>query len=234
MEIKVMIGVPTNEMARHSSFYDYLELLEKPENTFSTRAHGQSPARNRNLIIQEAIDKECTHVLLIDDDIIVKSDLLIQLLEHDVDIVSALALMRNYPHPPLAFTSADEMGKCLFTVLPKNESGLIEVVATGLGCILIKTSIFDKLERPWIRLGELESDEWCDDIGFFKRVREAGIKIYCDLDAQVGHVTSVVIWPNQINGNWYTSYDSQGRSRLNTPQIESNEPQHKVKWYGTD
>jgi GT2 family glycosyltransferase len=214
-----MIAVPTAEMARRADFYDYFNLLDKPVGSIITFSHGQSPARNRNLMIQQALENDCTHVFFLDDDVAFEKDLLSRLLAHDKDIVTGLYFMRNYPHTPIIFDYANETGHCRTHYLSDNEKGLIEIVATGLGCCLIKTEVFKKVEKPWIRLGELELDHWCDDIGFFRRVREAGFKLHCDLDAKVGHMAQVTIWPQQIDGKWISVYDTHGTGSASVNQL---------------
>lgn len=216
--VKVLIGVPTAEVARRADFYDYYNMLEKPANSIATFAHGQSPARNRNLIIRQALDHDCTHVLFLDDDIAFHPTMLMQLLAHNLDIVSGLYLMRNYPHQPIIFQSADSEGRCLHRWLEDGMEGLIEIVACGLGAVLIKTEVFRKMEEPWIRLGELEKDHWCDDIGFFRRVREVGFKIHCDLSVLVGHNAHVTLWPSRIEGKWKTVYNSYGTGQVTIDQ----------------
>lgn len=207
--VKVLIAVPTAEFARRADFYDYFNSIEKPEGTLATFAHGQSPARNRNIMIEQALQHDATHILFLDDDVAVKPDILKRLLAHDKDIVSGLYLHRNFPHLPLIFDQAFPDGKCRYTFLHDNREGLIEVVATGLGACLIKTDVFRKMERPWITLGELEKDHWCDDIAFFLRAGKMGYKIYVDLEVPVGHMMTAIIWPNRDkDGKWHTAYNT--------------------------
>lgn len=218
-----MIGVPTAEYARRADFYDYFNMLQKPNLTPVVFAHGQSPARGRNLIIRQALELNCSHILFLDDDVAFKPDMLMKLLSHDVDIVTGLYLMRNYPHKPIIFSVADADGRCINHYPKDSESGLIEVVACGLGACLIKSEIFRKLEEPWIRLGELELDHWCDDIGFFRRVRMAGFKIHCDLDVTVGHMASATIWPERVDGQWRVTYHTNGIGSVQFPAIRPSD-----------
>lgn len=219
MDTKILVGVPTAEYARRADFYDYFNMLEKPAGTLVTLAHGQSPARNRNLIIQQAITNNCTHIMFLDDDVAFRPDLMMKLLAHDVDIVTGLYLMRHYPHQPIIFEEAHEDGRCRHRFLTPGTAGLIPIVACGLGACLIKTKVFHELEQPWIRLGELEKDHWCDDIGFFRRVREKGFDIWCDTHQLVGHFASVTVWPNRVKGVWYSTYDSNGKGQATIPQV---------------
>ncbi len=219
VDTKILIAIPTAEMARRADFYDYFNLLDKPLGSIITFSHGQSPARNRNLMIEGALEQNCTHVLFIDDDVAFEKDMLTRLLAHDKDIVSGLYLMRNYPHTPICFDYADETGRCRPRYFSDGDTGLVEIVACGLGACLIKTDVFRNMEKPWIRLGELELDHWCDDIGFFRRVREKGYKLYCDLDVRVGHMAQVIVWPQLINGRWMTTYDTRGTGTASIFQL---------------
>jgi len=209
---KIMVGVITAEYARKADFYDHFNIINKPLGTLCTFAHGQSPARNRNVIIRQALEYDCSHVLFVDDDVIIPPDGLTRLLAHDKDVISGLYLMRNHPHYPIAFDFAAPDGKCNHLVLDKYKGqDLIQIVGAGLGCCLIRTDVFRKMEEPWIRMGELESDMWCDDLGFFKRVREAGFDIFLDTSVLVGHQASVVIWPiRDADGTLKIGYDTAG------------------------
>jgi hypothetical protein len=217
--MKIMIAVPTAEFARQAIFYDYFNALIKPDGTIASFSHGQSPARNRNLMIKQAIEYECSHILFLDDDLAFKPDLLMNLLQHDVEIVTGLYLMRNFPHQPIIFEFVDDNGACIHHFLSHNEKGLVPIVACGLGACLVKTDVFNHLEYPWIRLGELDKDHWTDDLGFFKRVREAGFSIHCDLDTVVGHMATVTIWPENVNGIWHTKYDTAGTGQVTFKNI---------------
>lgn len=217
---KVLISVITGEYARRADFYDYYHMMEKSDGAFVCFNHNRSPAKGRNEIIDLALEQECTHILFIDDDMAYPPDALLRLLEHDKEIVSGLYLSRAYPHNPIVYDLADEDGKCCPLFLMDNVKGLIPIVASGFGFLLVKTSVFSKLEKPYVRLGELDSEEWCDDIGFFKRVREAGIQPYCDLEVQCGHMGTMLVTPNRTaDGKWMTAYNTGGTGAINTPQI---------------
>ena len=223
--MKLMIGIPTGEYARRADFYDYFNAVEKPDGTMIMSSHGQSPARGRNLIAEAAITNDCTHVLYIDDDMTFGADSITKILAHsDKDVVSGLYLTRNYPHYPLAFDEWYEDGKCKYMFLTPEKEGLIEVVNIGFGFVLIKTDVFRALEKPWVRLGEIDKDGWCDDIGFFNRVSAAGFKIYCDLDILLGHHLTLTMWPRKINGAWQTVYRTHTGQEFMFPQQTTKEP----------
>lgn len=206
--MKIMVGVPTGEYGRRAEFYDYYNSLERPIGTVCMFSHGQSPAQGRNSIIAKALELECTHIFFLDDDMVFKPDVLTRLLKHaDKDVVTGLYLMRNYPHFPVVMDEGPyEDGKCKFVFLT-DQQGLIPIVNCGFGFVLIKTEVFKKLERPWVTLGEIIKDEWCDDVAFFNKVKRAGFEMYCDLGIWAGHSLNVSLWPMlSPDGKWQTSY----------------------------
>lgn len=212
IEAKIGIGIPTMEMARQAKFYDYVDLIQKPKGTVIFRSHGQSPAQNRNIIIKEALKHNCTHILFIDDDVLVPPDIIAKLLHHNKHIVSGLYLMRGFPHAPIAFNVALKDAKCRFKFLDNKETGLVQVVNFGLGACLINTEVFRKVKEPWITIGQCgDHTGWNDDIEFFNRCRdEYGFKLWLDLDVWCGHMGTVTIWPNYKDGQWLTTYDTAG------------------------
>ena len=220
VDSKVLIGCITGEYARRADFYDYINLMEKPANSMLLFCHDRSPAHGRNLIIEAAIQENCTHVLFIDDDMTPKKDALLRLLSHNVDAVTGLYLGRAYPHQPLIFDDIDDEGHAIYSYLEDEFTGLVKIANAGFGFVLIKTDVFKTLDKPWVRLGELDPAQWCDDIGFFNRYNKAGFELYCDLDVRVGHIGTMIIWPNyEKDSKWYTGYDTGGEQMLNTPQI---------------
>jgi GT2 family glycosyltransferase len=224
VDTKILIGLSTGENIRRAEFLPSFIGLERPPNCFTSSVHGQSPAKSRNIIIQQALDNECTHVFLVDDDMILPSDTLKKLLKHDKDIVTGLYLLRGFPHRPALFDKAYNNGKCKFTSLTPGLSGLVPAVNCGLGCVLIRTRVFREVIKPWVRLGEIEQDEWCDDVGFFNRCRKAGFSIWCDLDAPAGHMTNVTIWPEKHDNKWYTNYKhASGNIRIEQNILSAEE-----------
>lgn len=224
---KILVGLATSEYIRRADFLPYFLALDKPAGTLISTVHGQSPARSRNLIIEQALANDVTHILFIDDDMAIPPDTLIRLFNHDKDVVSALYILRSYPHFPAAFDKFYEDGRCRFMFLDKNVKGLVPIVNCGLGCVLIKIDVFKKLKSPWVTLGSIIKDGWCDDIAFFNKVREAGFEMFCDTDARVGHMHSLVLWPSCHDEVWYTEYKNDNGNIL-VPQTLPTDPQSET------
>ncbi len=215
--IRVLIGVPTAEFARRADFYSNFNQMARPSGTVCVNISGQSIAQNRNHIVEQALVMRCTHVFMIDDDVICNPDILYKLLEHKKEIVTGLQLKRNFPHFPLIFDErVNETDANHFQLgeLNNHSSSLKRIYSAGLGCVLIETSVFKQMEKPWFRLGELKLDQMSEDTGFFKRADAAGITSYVDLDCTVGHIASVVIKPVKRNGQWTVEYDTNGSGTI--------------------
>jgi GT2 family glycosyltransferase len=106
-----------------------------------------------------------------------------RLLSHNKDIVGANYNRRSYPSQSLT------LFKCLAGTyynkeLPKT---LFECDAIGTGCLLIKADVFKKISKPWFFYGA-EDRMIGEDIYFCEKAKEAGFKIWCDPNLEVGHL----------------------------------------------
>ena len=220
-ESKVMIGVATAGYTRFSQIFDHVSNLQRPPGTQLSFSHGQSPAQTRNALMEDAIKKNCSHILLIDDDVLLPPDALLKLLAHDKDVCVGLYYLRRWPHQPVIFDHTNEEGWARWHMLSKGENGLIPITNAGLGCALIKTSVLEKMEKPWVRIGQLDKSGWGDDIDFFNRMRkESTTDLWCDLTVRAGHVGQLTIWPDtDAEGNWCSVLDTQGAQAVRIPQL---------------
>lgn len=189
--IKITIGVPNSSEYLHRQFVQSLMSLQYPNNVqidFNMIFGNQIPfARNR--IVQDALENKSDYVLFIDADMIFPSDLLIRLLNHNLDIVNALAFRRIQPHYPCIFNWNEKEGS-YETV--EYTSGLLEVDATGMPAILIKTSVFRKMKElnPKLPLYHYRDHLFSSDLTFCEYARKAGFKIMIDTDLKIGHIGS--------------------------------------------
>lgn len=196
--MKLFIGIPCSDTGRYRDFDNCLQKLVKPDDFIVHYQPGASIAKNRNIIIRLAMQSNCTHLLFLDDDMIFEPDLIVRLMAHDVDVVSAHCAIR-YPDMEGKFKSvlidSFNLNNDLVWHKLTNEKGLIPIWASGLACTLIKCEILNKFEE-YCAIGFLHHDELSEDISFYMRLHEAGYDSYCDLDCHVGHHTNAVIWPN--------------------------------------
>ncbi|KKM75980.1 hypothetical protein LCGC14_1384760 [marine sediment metagenome] len=144
-----------------------------------------------NKLVDEARESGMTHMFWTESDMILPSDCLIKLMEVDKDIVSGIYFLRGcgdpclyapvpletkenpYLHTPIRMY--DERGP--FKLHPKAGG------CPGMGCVLIKMSVFDRLERPYFDLkanSAGKKDGYGQDLYFYTKVRWAGIEVWAN------------------------------------------------------
>jgi len=139
----------------------------------------------RTNIVKKVLDSDCTHLLFIDHDMIFRPEVVDKLLAEDKDIIGADYNMRKFPLTTTV-KCHDEDGKLLF----ERQNKVYECVAVGTGFMLIKTSIFSKIPKPWFFFKHDEDGETVigEDMWFCNQARKAGFKVFADPTINVGHI----------------------------------------------
>lgn len=196
--MKLAIGFPVVEPTVPISFFMSFTAMDKHSYTLLTP---QFPvgrfladiAAARNSLVHQAREEGCTHLLMLDTDQTYPMDTITRLASHDVDVVGA-RIHRRWP-PFEVLMNRGYVGN--YRHVPDEEcfSGeLVEVDATGTGCLLINMAVFERLERPWFKLGATNKGKPVgEDFGFCHRAREADIRIFVDTAVAVGHLTTMEI-----------------------------------------
>lgn len=206
----VCICIPSSTMTRYLLFELSLEGLFVPANSDLYRIRSSSPARNRNEAVRQSWKrKEITHFFFVDDDQHFGQELLMQLLAHKVPFVSAITCFSSPPFTPVIYKGE--------RTLPNGNKqvenytwrdldtlkGLQPIFAIGGAGMLVEKSVFEKIADPWFELGQTNSEECAEDIYFCSKLRDAGIPLYVDIDAIMGHFNNVAVWPvRDDKGQW--------------------------------
>jgi hypothetical protein len=216
-----VVGVAANDVARFSFFAASITRMLSPPNTNIRWSFGSDRIRGRNNVVRESLESGSEWVLFIDDDHVFQPDLLMRLLSHEEMIVSSLYLQRQLPCRPIVYTDREPDG---LTYVPLKLSdypvgtGLVEVRAAGCGGMLIRSEVFRALDDPWFKDGEAS-----EDLTFCERARIAGFKVHCDLQAQLGHCTTAIVWPTAPDDEWKVGVTLPG-GELVLPLQEDEEP----------
>lgn len=133
----------------------------------------------RTFCVQDAIEKKATHIFFVDSDMNFPADTLERLLAHDKDIVTVEYNRRQLPQSSV--TSPLE---------ERSETELYKARHIGGGCLLIKLSVFEKIDKPWFNFGRgkdgmvvMGEDTW-----FANMSRDKGIDSWIDPTIKVGHI----------------------------------------------
>lgn len=185
------VGVPCTFPFVPTSFFYSFVLLERPSFTFIHADNGGIDAL-RNDIVDTALAIGATHLIMLDVDMIYHPQTITRLLSHKLPVVGAMCFRRYPPFDsimlkltPEGYKSIDEWG----------EDELVEVDATGCGCIMYNMEVFRKLPRPWFKFRKHEETGAVigEDIGFCQELKDAGYKIFVDTSVPADHLTTMAV-----------------------------------------
>ena len=201
--MKGIIGIPTGVSSRWSVFYESLEKLKRPDGVEVKIQRGNAVATNRNKIVEEALRLKADWVFFLDDDLIFEENVLLRLLARNVDAVVGLSLQRRVPFAPLAYRLENKEYRQLN--LTKEMNFLIEIDASTAGGFLVKRKVLEKINPPYFKSGQVSTNEAGEDLYFCQKIKEAGFKLYLDLETHFGHITDFAILPKRTNEGWRTT-----------------------------
>jgi hypothetical protein len=148
---------------------------------------------SRNRLVEEALMIEpVTHLLLIDDDVVISPQGLKKMLELDCDIA-----VIDYPmHTDPDNKRIKDVGNICYNFWLKGQSTKDKPIYwAGLGCVLVKREVFKKMGYPWFQMmhrnfqrnpktgeisfiGKFDTEEHGgEDCYFFMNANKLGFKI---------------------------------------------------------
>ena len=210
------IGLPLSFHMIPSAFFDSFITMEKPPFTYLRTSNG-SIDDMRNNIVRDALQAGCSHLIMMDTDQVYHQETIPKLLSHKLPMVGTLVYRRYPPFDPLMLKG--EIGK--YKTIDQWEPGsLVEVDATGTGCLLFSTEIFKKMPPPWFRFRRVGDKPVGEDIGFCSDMRKAGYKIYVDTSVPAGHLSQIQI--TETTWRRYRQWESKMAVEHNT--LKAAEP----------
>lgn len=149
----------------------------------------------RNNLVHKALQLGCTHLIMMDTDQIYNSpDMIERMLAHDKPVVGGKVHRRYPPFDPLMMRGRRD-GEFRFVDDKEIEAGgIIEVDATGCGCVLYDMNVFIDIDHPWFETETGEHGQTVgEDIAFCKKLRDSGYKIFVDCDIDIQHLSLLAI-----------------------------------------
>lgn len=205
---KVLIAVPTFENITPDTFKAIYNMDKGEHECIFEFVRGYDCATARNNIAKLALAIGADYVLMVDSDVTLPHKALVNLISHDVDVCSGFYMHRDSstnavsertsicklekPDGGYYFGYPTESQWTIAELREKREAGehLIEIHGGGMGCILIRTSVFNEVPYPWF--------DWVDygqgigmlseDLFFCESCRNEGIKLYADTRVACGHM----------------------------------------------
>lgn len=215
--MRILIEVPTYDGRISQATSESLWRLDTCGHEVDYKPRqGYGCAMARNRIAADALNARYDFVMMVDNDIALPQGALRHLLEHDADFAMGYYLNR-YARGEGTKTTLYRLGPAWnmyedseLRELRDNGTYAIEVKGGGLGCALIRTSVFERVRFPWFEWTDTGFDRESvpdvyacsdkfrsggEDINFCNEVRAAGIPIIADTRVGCGHEFRTVMWP---------------------------------------
>lgn len=225
--VKICVPYPNHGTVSDQTIESLEALSECTEVATTIRLiQGGTISTQRNAGVNDQ-SSQCIHqkvdfdyYLSLDADIKFEVPQLLQLINHNLDIVGGAYQCRGtddkavcgYFHAGTQRVSKEKMRVLDIT------RGIVEVDWIGSGFTLIKKEVFEKMEYPWYRDMVIpylnEKNEPCntwvgEDVGFCIGAKQAGFKVHCDMSCQVVHILETkVATVNGIETTIYNNSDS--------------------------
>jgi GT2 family glycosyltransferase len=196
------VGLPIVGSSRHDYFWISLYAMQKPPTW--TLITPKIPAYEfawdigniRNDVVAQALETGVSHLLFLDTDQVYEPDTLVKLTRiiqsaPDEKIIAVAPVHRRYP-PYDRIMLRGEPDK--FIDIPDEEkySGkIVEVDATGGGCMLIPMAVFYDIDEPWFPLSPCYTPNgrpMGEDIAFYVAARNKGWRILVDTSMDIDHL----------------------------------------------
>jgi hypothetical protein len=189
MAAHVAIGIPSGDMVHADFMLSLLHLVQHGRvagfrvSVINSKFSLLTEARN--LCVNAALEARAEWLLFLDSDMVLPADTLAKLMAHEREVVGGTYPRRGWP---LAFIGSRADG----VPFSLDDKGLVEAGRMPTGCLLIKTSVFEKLKAPFFRCSyhEEAGKVLGEDFWFSDRVRSLGHQIWCDmtLSRQIEHI----------------------------------------------
>lgn len=118
--------------------------------------------------------------------------------EKSLDVVTGLFPM-NAANPDAAVAGWNEEGRVSMTAAREQGPGLTEIDFAGIGFMLIRRGVLERLGYPWFCRGTIYGHQdglvWYrgDDFDFCRRIRDAGYTIHAHTGVLLGHEKRTVV-----------------------------------------
>jgi hypothetical protein len=207
-KFKLGIGLPCTWSHVPFPFFISFIAMERPEFIVLPATNGPIDGM-RNKIVEDAKRSGCSHLLMMDVDQVYPVDTVTRLLSHNKMVVGCLVHRRYPPFDPLVMRGSINHYE---TIEEWEDGDLIEVDATGTGCLMFDMKIFEDMPAPWFRFRENPDPSIPggvgEDIGFCSDLRERGYKIYVDTGVKCGHLSTL-----QVTKETYDLYKAVKRAQ---------------------
>ena len=153
-------------------------------------SHGTLIASQRMELARQALEEKADYLLWLDSDMRFPRETIGHLMLRDKPIVAANYATRRMPVKPVAMM--DNNGEIGRVYTAPDSEGLQPVDYIGMGVMMVKREVFEKVEAPWFAIpySTVGNHYIGEDVFFCSKAREAGYEVLVDHDLshQVKHI----------------------------------------------
>lgn len=199
---RVLIAIPTFESIYPDTFKALWDMDKGGNEVLFEFVRGYDCATARNNIAQKALSMNVDYVFMVDNDVTVPKDALVNMISHNVDVVSGYYVHRFKTDETSNKTNICKRGEMNYTMqytgdelatLRNNGEYLIRVHGGGMGCVLIRTSVFNRISYPYYAWRDYGNGKMLsEDLHFCEQCKAEHIKIYVDTRVQCGHMVRYI------------------------------------------
>ena len=195
MSRSVAILVPARDTVMTSFAYDLARAMSFHTATTDDRvllftSHGTLIASQRMELARKALEEKADYLLWLDSDMRFPRETIGHLILRDKPIVAANYATRRMPVKPVAMM--DNNGEIGRVYTAPDSEGLQPVDYIGMGVMMVKREVFEKVEAPWFAIpySTIGNHYIGEDVFFCRKAREAGYEVLVDHDLshQVKHI----------------------------------------------
>jgi hypothetical protein len=191
-----MVLVISNELSRYADFSISLLQLMTPVGTTLLWQKGVEVAMSLNYAIRKMGDAQW--IFILGDDHAFKRNILFDLLNDQVDIVTPVCPSRTYPFNPVSYVDYNgSLAQLTWKGLPEHQ--IHELGGAGSAGMLIRRRVLDAIGDPWFQAGKHHTESLGEDLYFCIRARQLGFKVHVDTRYAIGHITPATLWPGDYN-----------------------------------
>lgn len=205
---RVLIAVPTFENITPDTFKAIYDMDKGGHECLFEFVRGYDCATARNRCAWKAQEVNADYLMMVDNDVTPPKDALVNLISHDVDVVSGVYAHRGrdnlYTGRTCVCKRFDDEGKPYFNYpldseytadelreLREGGENLIEIHGGGMGCILIRTSLFREIDYPWFDWVNYADDHrgmLSEDLFFCEKCHGNFTPVHVDTRVLCGHL----------------------------------------------
>jgi hypothetical protein len=244
MEPKIIVATPTRGLIFTEALNALnLELIRNEQFGFPLYTLNVPLPDSRNQLIETALKESYwTHILLLDDDVVIPEGGLKAMLDLDTDIA-----VIDYPHHMQGYdkeTLKDlSYGTCVFSPYKPEDGYNVEgkeLIYGGLGCTLVKREVIEKLDKPMFKESSYvyrrkpdgtyevtdteagmskETKGAGEDVYFFKQAKKAGYEAKAVVGKVAKHLRLTQALPRLAMGRYRSSHNIQGNDTIDKPLL---------------